>query len=46
MGSLFDVTVMFNYEFVLIFCSLFLVGYVAGFTAALIVLAKRLEEMD
>ena len=42
MGSLNDITVMFNYEFVLIFCLVFLVGYFAGFTGALIAIAKRL----
>lgn len=46
MDSLNDVIVMFNYEFILIFCLVFLVGYVAGITGALIALAKCFKGGD
>lgn len=42
MGSLYDITVMFNYELLVGILGIFLVGYFAGFTGALIAVAKRL----
>mgnify|MGYP003295602649 CR=1 FL=1 len=42
MGFLNDITVMFNYELLVGILGIFLVGYFAGFTGAIVALAKRL----